>query len=351
MPAFNGHALRGYEALVTEVARAEVARWPAGEEFRALDRMNALTLEVILRVVFGVTDEARLAELRPRVNATVDISPAVLLGWGYPRLQRFGPWKRTVRNQERARPADVRRDPRAPRGPRPRRAHRRALAADPGRDAATTGGDAARRHRAARPAGHAAARRPRDHGDGAWPGRCYELGRDPAQLPPRPGGRARRRRRLAGGGAEGVDAAAPGHPDGGPDADCSPATIGGGRPAGRRHRRARRSSSRTRGARTTPSPRSFRPERFLGQNPPTNTWIPFGGGVRRCIGAGLLADGGRRGAARGAHGVRRGGGRRRRAQGPQHHQRPAPRRPDPGDAGRCGYPRRPGIPTGQRDLA
>ena len=30
--------------------------------------MNALTLEVILRVVFGVTDEHRLAELRPRVN-------------------------------------------------------------------------------------------------------------------------------------------------------------------------------------------------------------------------------------------------------------------------------------------
>jgi cytochrome P450 family 135 len=34
-------------------------------------------------------------------------------------------------------------------------------------------------------------------------------------------------------------------------------------------------------------PEVFRPERFLGQNPPTNTWIPFGGGVRRCIGAGF----------------------------------------------------------------
>ena len=36
-----------------------------------------------------------------------------------------------------------------------------------------------------------------------------------------------------------------------------------------------------------PDPEAFRPERFLGQNPPTNTWIPFGGGVRRCIGAGF----------------------------------------------------------------
>jgi cytochrome P450 len=34
-------------------------------------------------------------------------------------------------------------------------------------------------------------------------------------------------------------------------------------------------------------PEAFRPERFLDHNPPTNTWIPFGGGVRRCIGAGF----------------------------------------------------------------
>jgi len=35
------------------------------------------------------------------------------------------------------------------------------------------------------------------------------------------------------------------------------------------------------------NPERFDPERFLGHNPPTNTWIPFGGGVRRCIGAGF----------------------------------------------------------------
>jgi cytochrome P450 len=32
---------------------------------------------------------------------------------------------------------------------------------------------------------------------------------------------------------------------------------------------------------------AFRPERFLGQNPPPATWIPFGGGIRRCLGASL----------------------------------------------------------------
>ena len=34
-----------------------------------------------------------------------------------------------------------------------------------------------------------------------------------------------------------------------------------------------------------PDPYAFRPERFLGQSPGTYTWIPFGGGRRRCIGA------------------------------------------------------------------
>ena len=53
--------------------------------------MNALTLEVILRVVFGVTDEKRLAALRPRVTRTVDISPAVPARFGLPGLKRVRP--------------------------------------------------------------------------------------------------------------------------------------------------------------------------------------------------------------------------------------------------------------------
>jgi cytochrome P450 len=36
-----------------------------------------------------------------------------------------------------------------------------------------------------------------------------------------------------------------------------------------------------------PEPRSFRPERFIDSRPGTYTWIPFGGGVHRCIGAGF----------------------------------------------------------------
>lgn len=37
--------------------------------------------------------------------------------------------------------------------------------------------------------------------------------------------------------------------------------------------------------RTYPDPDEFRPERFLGGRPPASAWVPFGGGVKRCIGA------------------------------------------------------------------
>ncbi len=99
MPAFRPAAMKDYRSVVTDLARAEIATWEPGQEFRSLERMNALTLEVILRVVFGVTDESRLEKLRPLVLATVDVKPVILMGWAYPQLLRFGPWKRIVEVQ------------------------------------------------------------------------------------------------------------------------------------------------------------------------------------------------------------------------------------------------------------
>src|SRR6516162_5238170 len=88
MPAFNGASLRGYRDLVASIARAEVNQWNTNTELRALDHMNALTLEVIMRVVFGVTDTHTRDRLAPRLHRMVDISPLVLLGWVFPSLGR-----------------------------------------------------------------------------------------------------------------------------------------------------------------------------------------------------------------------------------------------------------------------
>jgi cytochrome P450 family 135 len=99
MPAFNGASLRGYRDLVSEIARTEVDRWGTSMEVPALDRMNAVTLEVIMRVVFGVTDERTRDQLTPRLRRIIDVSPIVLLGWVIPSLNRYGPWKRFFDNQ------------------------------------------------------------------------------------------------------------------------------------------------------------------------------------------------------------------------------------------------------------
>jgi cytochrome P450 family 135 len=284
MPAFNGQALRGYQEMVTAIARDEVAHWPEDQQFKSHDRMNVLTLEVILRVVFGVTDEQRLAALRPRVNATVNVSPAVLLVWGIPALHRVGPWAKALQNQieldelmyaeirERRTATDL-----ADRTDVLSRLIREGEAAgDPLtdmelRDQLVT----------LLLAGHETTATAL-----AWA--LYELGRNPELA-------RRTRAAAAAGDTEGdawLDAVLKESMRLHPVIPMvvrtlmKPQTIAG--------------VDLPRGATVGPSiliahsrpdnyedPTTFDPERFLGHHPPTNTWIPFGGGVRRCIGAGF----------------------------------------------------------------
>jgi cytochrome P450 family 135 len=96
MPAFHGEAMRGYAGLIEELAAAEVATWPAGRPFALHPRMNALSMEVILRVVFGIGDEPGLAQLRPLLRRVVAVGPLVMLAWLHPRLADHGPWRRYV---------------------------------------------------------------------------------------------------------------------------------------------------------------------------------------------------------------------------------------------------------------
>ena len=280
MPAFNGHALRGYRDLVEEVARAEVGRWRPGQELRSLDRMNALTLEVILRVVFGVTDERRLAALRPRVNRTVNISPAILLGWGYPALQRIGPWKRTVENAfalDELIYAEIRERRGAPDLADRTDVLSRLIRVSDGGDSLT---DEELRDQLVTLllAGHETTATAL-----AWA--LYELGRDPAQL-------ARARAAARSGDDDHLEAVLKESMRLHPVIPMvvrtlqKPVTVGGwDLPAGAT---VGPSILITHGrADNHPDPERFDPGRFLGQHPPVNTWIPFGGGVRRCIGAGF----------------------------------------------------------------
>jgi cytochrome P450 len=64
LPAFHGERMRSYEPIVEEIVDAEIDSWPLGESFALHPRMQAVTLEVILRVVFGVSEGTRLNRLR-----------------------------------------------------------------------------------------------------------------------------------------------------------------------------------------------------------------------------------------------------------------------------------------------
>lgn len=99
MPAFSGASMRAYQPLVEAIAKVEVDSWHDGDSLVTLDRMNAITLDIILQVVFGVTDESRLAVLRPKVNHMVNIDAKMLLAWTYPRLAVLPPWRGYFKNQ------------------------------------------------------------------------------------------------------------------------------------------------------------------------------------------------------------------------------------------------------------
>ena len=61
---FHGDRMRAHEPIVREAAAREIERWPADRPFPAHPGMQAITLEVILRAVFGVADADRRERLR-----------------------------------------------------------------------------------------------------------------------------------------------------------------------------------------------------------------------------------------------------------------------------------------------
>ena len=70
LPPFHGDRMRAHRDLIAELAAAEVERWPRDTAFATHPRMQALTLDVIMRVVFG----AELPELRGAIRRTLDMT-------------------------------------------------------------------------------------------------------------------------------------------------------------------------------------------------------------------------------------------------------------------------------------
>jgi cytochrome P450 len=92
LPPFHREAVRRQAELMAEIADADVARWPIGAELPISRRMSAITLEVILRIVIGADDPARLAALRRALPAVVDMNLFDVTSMMRPELLRYPPW-------------------------------------------------------------------------------------------------------------------------------------------------------------------------------------------------------------------------------------------------------------------
>jgi cytochrome P450 len=64
LPSFHGERMRSYESVLDEIVGEEIDSWPLNSEFPIHSRMQTITLEAILRIVFGVADGPRLERLR-----------------------------------------------------------------------------------------------------------------------------------------------------------------------------------------------------------------------------------------------------------------------------------------------
>jgi len=99
LPPFHGDAIAHYAEVIEEIAAREIDGWRAGDTIRMRTVAQAITMEVIVRAVFGITDAARVAELKRLLPGLSSPSPFLLL------MQRDlgprSPWGRFVRRRDR----------------------------------------------------------------------------------------------------------------------------------------------------------------------------------------------------------------------------------------------------------
>lgn len=106
LPPFHGERIKAQRDTIAAVAERHIAGWPRRGSLAVLPSMQAITLEVVLRLVLGATDEARIARIGPPLRRVLDVlaSPprVVALGLTAGRTGPRSPWSRFLRLREDA---------------------------------------------------------------------------------------------------------------------------------------------------------------------------------------------------------------------------------------------------------
>ncbi len=105
LPPFHGERVRRHVELMAESTAREVATWPLGKPFALRPCMQRITLDVILRAVFGVHEGERMDRFREAIPKIADATGALDF---LPIFQReLGPWSPAVRFKRALEAVDV----------------------------------------------------------------------------------------------------------------------------------------------------------------------------------------------------------------------------------------------------
>lgn len=101
LPPFHGERMQGYGEKMAEIAAREIESWPTGTPYKLRPRMQAITLEIILETVFGIHGGGRMEPLRAALRDFLDLTtnPRVLLPVilaGPERINRFPAFRRRI---------------------------------------------------------------------------------------------------------------------------------------------------------------------------------------------------------------------------------------------------------------
>lgn len=104
LPPFHGDRLKRWTTLIEELTEQEMRRWPVGKPFALRPSTEAITLEVIMRLVFGIREPARAAELGALLPRLFEVGLLLAPSFVWPALRRdlgrWSPWGRFARLRE-----------------------------------------------------------------------------------------------------------------------------------------------------------------------------------------------------------------------------------------------------------
>ncbi len=97
MPPFRGKAINGYADVMREETERRIAHWKVGDIVRIDGEARAITLEVILRTVFGAVSGPQMDELRSTLTEASAITLISSAWMVFPQLGRVPPWRSFAR--------------------------------------------------------------------------------------------------------------------------------------------------------------------------------------------------------------------------------------------------------------